>query len=621
MEFGKQSQRLHHYLLPRKHTLPYLSLYTRYCGLATKPVFPEIRQIKSLYEDTIALAEAEFYQSLDDSTLLALRELFNELDQLLTSTGFGRYEFTAVIPVADRPKHLINCLKSLLCLSRSFPYGGSINSRLDKVQVFVADDSQSPYSIKQIQETIAEFNSQGLMTCHIGIQQQREALEALSGSTLDQLNRIIGNRAAYFHRGPSIVRNILYLLLKKSHTRDKKSLFWFLDSDQEFQVRVRTRQGGYRDVYSLNYFYYLDQLFAERDITVLTGKVVGSPPVSPAVMAGNCLEDVLFFLHQASRATSQSPCPFHSPLSSAGQMEQQAQQAAYHDMAELFGFTLPENPSAYVCPIEKDHQLNECVAEFSQKLTGFFYGDHPTRQTSFVYKPVLESIVPARTVYTGNYVLTQEGLKFFIPFATLRLRMAGPVLGRLVRAELGQRFVSANLPMLHKRTLNHSSHAEFRSGISSWDNTYVDLSGEFERQFYGDVMLFTVEKLIETGFPKHAVSFATIRSAVNETGRTLLAIYQKNQHEIQGKLKKLWDFFHSKQMEWFVRPGYSEAVQNFNRFLYSMHYNFGTNSTCYTRILSTENQEKHFQAIAESLCKYKEDVKIWEAVLMELDML
>ena len=609
MEFAKQTPYLLNYLLQRKHTLP-ASLLTRYCELAQKPVFPEPAQVSSLYEDTVSTAEAEFYQSTDDAALLAIRALFNELDQLLTAAGVVRHEFTVVIPVADRPGHLSNCLKSLLLLCQSFPYAGSFNARSDKIQVFIADDSQSQESIRQIQETVAEFNSQGLNIHYIGIKQQRQALDSLSDRTLQRLRRIIGARADSFHRGPSVLRNILYLLLRKSYCKNN-SLFWFVDSDQEFQVHDRS--GWYSDVCSMNYFYYLDRLFSERNIAVLTGKVVGSPPVSPAVMAGNCLEDVLYFLRQISHASPQSPCMFRNtnPV--------QQQTAAYHDMAELFGFTPPENPYTYVCTVEKDHLIEQCISDFSDKLEGFFYGDHPTRQTSFAYMPALESITPARTVYTGNYVVTQHGLRYFIPFATLKFRMAGPVLGRLAQAELGQRFVSANLPMLHKRTLDNSSRAEFRAGIVT-DSAWVDLSGEFERQFFGDVMLFTVENLIKTGFPKYTFSLASIRSAVNETGMTLLAVYQKNHHEIQEKLNQLWNVFHSKQIQLFTKAEHSEAARNFNRFLYSMRCNFGADSPCYARISSTKNQEKHFHAIAESIYKYKEDMTIWETALGELDV-
>ena len=54
--------------------------------------------------------------------------------------------------------------------------------------------------------------------------------------------------------------------------------------------------------------------------------------------------------------------------------------------------------------------------------------------------------------------------------------MAGPVLGRLLRAALGKKFVTANLPMLHKRTVEEKGQSEYRHGIRRSDDE-IDLSG------------------------------------------------------------------------------------------------------------------------------------------------
>lgn len=608
MKFEKQTQHLGSWLSVHKHDLPYSNLYTVYCELAQKSAYPEIKETIILYEKTISLLETEFYKAFDETLLQKLKEFFGELEKLLALTDQERYDLTIVIPVANRPEHLFNCLESLVNLRYNFPY----NLQSDKIEVIVADDSQNMESIQRICQTVDYFKSLGMNIQYAGMKEQLEAIEALSSKSAKQLDRIIGpvNKEAFFHKGPSIVRNILYLLLIKMHDKDKKTLFWFIDSDQEFQIRVRTRD-GYKDFYSINYFYYLDRLFSKHDIAVLTGKVVGSPPVSPAVMAGNCMDDILFFLQQSFHAP-ESPCPFHSMPA-----EQGAHEAAYHDMAELFGFALADKPFNYACPLENDHRLDKCVMDFSSKLEGFFYGEHPTRQTVYSHKPVLDSVTPARTVYTGNYVFTHEGLKFFIPFATLRLRMAGPVLGRLIRDELGHRFVSANLPMLHKRTLNDINRAEFRTGIDK-SQSRIDLSGEFERQFYGDVMLFTMEKLIKIGFPKYTISLDSIKTIANDTAINIIAIYQKTRNQIQVKLTIFREIFFSKQTGWLTKPEYSEAVQNFNSFLNNMENNFGKNSLCYSKTFSHDNQQRHLQGIAEAIYNYKEDMGYWEAALEEI---
>lgn len=103
-----------------------------------------------------------------------------------------------------------------------------------------------------------------------------------------------------------------------------------------------------------------------------------------------------------------------------------------------------------------------CFDDFARHLNRFFHGEHPTRITWYQHQSTRESVQPARKVYTGNYVFRPRALNWFIPFAPLRLRMSGPTLGRLMKAELGDKFISANLPMLHTRTLDATGEAEFR---------------------------------------------------------------------------------------------------------------------------------------------------------------
>jgi len=49
-------------------------------------------------------------------------------------------------------------------------------------------------------------------------------------------------------------------------------------------------------------------------------------------------------------------------------------------------------------------------------------------------------------------------------------------MGRLLKSEIGSRFVSANLPMLHRRTVENTGRCEFRPGIVSAQDA-VDLCG------------------------------------------------------------------------------------------------------------------------------------------------
>lgn len=535
---------------------------------------------------------------------------FRQMEQLIALKGNDdRHKFVIVIPVADRPQHLKNCLDSLLHLCRSFGYGGFSNNRYQKVSVIIADDSRDPDNIIRNQAIAGECDAQGIATLYFGLSEQLGQMDALTEAEKKALSRILGdtNRDAFYHKGPSIMRNIAYLKLNEMGCGAEKTLFYFIDSDQEFQVKVSTAAGD-RNLYATNYFYSLDRIFSSMDVSILTGKVVGDPPVSPSVMAGNFLEDVICFLHQIAEYHPSNPCQFH------GTRQRDDDEASYHDMAALFGFKPTKESYQYHCSIAGEHDNSRCFSHFSSKLNRFFYGEHPTRKTHYRHEDLMASVRPARTIYTGNYLFKPEGLKRFIPFATLKLRMAGPVLGRLIQSEIGERFVSANLPMLHKRTVRTTGQSEFRPGIAA-DTATIDLSGEFERQFYGDVMLFTMVKLSAMGYPRLGLSNQAIAEALESTHETLRQQYNEKRLVIRGKLDLLKALVHDRKNWWNQSPAHAEASSHFQVFMDNIEHNFGDHSPCYDLINSCSNQTKRHAEIVVAIARYSEDGKAWDEML------
>ena len=559
----------------------------------------------------LEIEKALWAEEPNASLLEPYHAAFREMERLIALKGHDdRHQFVIVIPVADRPQHLKNCLDSLLHLCRSFGYGGFANSRYQKVSAIIADDSRDPDNITRNKAIANDCNAQGIATRYFGLSEQLDQMDSLTEAEKKALSRILGDtsRDAFYHKGPSIMRNIAYLKLNEMGQRTaENTLFYFIDSDQEFRVKVSTAAGD-RNLYATNFFYCLDRIFSSTDVRILTGKVVGDPPVSPSVMAGNFLEDVICFLHQVAAYDPSRPCQFHSTR------QRDDDEASYHDMAALFGFKPTKESYQYHCSITGEHDNSRCFSHFSSKLNRFFYGEHPTRKTYYRHEDLMASVKPARTIYTGNYIFKPEGLKYFIPFATLKLRMAGPVLGRLIKSEIGERFVSANLPMLHKRTVRTTGQSEFRPGIAA-DITTIDLSGEFERQFYGDVMLFTIEKLSAMGYPKLSLSNEAIVEALESTHQTLRQQYNEKRLVIRKKLDFLKALVHDQKNWWNQSPAHAEAASNFQVFMDNIEHNFGDNSRCYDLINSSSNKAKRHAGIIEAIAHYAEDGKAWGKML------
>ncbi len=515
-----------------------------------------------------------------------------------------RHRFIVVIPVADRPQHIRACLDSLLELQRRHPYGDG-----RQITVLIADDSSNPAHITDTRALAGQYCKLGLPTIHFPPAEQAELIAALNV----EMPRVVGTApradATHFgHKGQGVMRNIAYLkvveLLKGMP--DDEVLIWSLDSDQEFQVKIATPEGA-RNVYAVDFFHALDDIFSRTDALLLTGKVVGDPPVSPAVMTANFLEDVIGFLEQLRDSDPGSACGHH-------QEETQRQgEAAYHDMADLFGFK-SAMVYRYRCTLGGTHSEADCFAHFASRLNSFFYGEHPTRVSYYQADPAgdsLASVQPARTVYAGNYAFRPEALKYFIPFAALRLRMSGPTLGRIIKAELGPRFVSANLPMLHKRTVESGGQSEFRPGISTAAQI-IDMSGEFERQFYGDVMLFSIEKLAET---RRLTSADFIASTLDVVRAAMLEKYNSRQRTILARLATLETLLHDTRQWWNRSTDHAAAVENFASFAANIQRNFGAESAGHGCINSAAGWKKWRADLLAAIIHYAEDRSAWEQVL------
>ena len=557
----------------------------------------------------VAIAELEralWAGGLNEVLLAPYQAAFRELERLIAACGEdSRHRFVLVIPVADSPLHLQDCLSSLLELCTAYGYGGQVDGRWRKVSVLLADDSGDAASITKNREIAAGFDHQGLATEYFGLAEQIALLDRLAGL---ELSAIVGShrREAFHHKGQAMMRNLAYLKLAELAAVEPL-LFYTLDADQEFKVKVATAAGG-RDVCAVNFLYRLDEIFRASDVQVLTGKVVGDPPVSPAVMAGNFLEDVTGFLREMAAAAPRQA--YRQPdFGDAG-----AGDAAYHDMADLFGFKPGGEAYRYRCALPGTPDNSACFAEFSRRLNRFFHGEHPTRITWYSYQAALASVQPARTVYTGNYVFRPAALGWFIPFAPLRLRMSGPSMGRLLRAEIGGRFVTANLPMLHKRTVAATGQAEFRPGIVAVQER-IDLCGEFERQFFGDVMLFTLERLTALGYPAQRLDERVVGEILDAVRGEMREKYRGKQRALLGKLGQLTALLDDPANWWNRSEELADAVAQFHSFAANLDHNFGTDSPCFARIDAPDNRETWHARQLAAIAGFQADREVWSEAL------
>ncbi len=578
-----------------------------------------IDRVISLYGKTLKKYEKDIWnKSTEIKTISQYQSAFKVLEKLYSlKTCDNRYHFKIVIPVADRPQHLQNCLKSLLTLCRHYEYGGiDNNNQYHKISVLIADDSSEQKNIKQHIKLCKQLNRDGINTEYFGLSEQAKLVAQYTTDNIDLSASIssvsqLKKTEDFSHKGASVMRNITYLKLNRDIHQLDNTLIYFIDSDQEFCVNHTQTEDR---LYAINYFHYLNEIFKTQNISILTGKVVGDPPVSPAVMASNFQQDVLNFITTVKQLKPEDKCQFHQ------QQHSNTDDAAYHDMANLFGFSADERQFDYHCNLQASHSNRDCFHDFSEKMQHFFYGEHPTRKTFFEYGNGFTETKPARTVYTGNYVIKPENLKYFIPFATLKLRMAGPVLGRILQAGLKNSFVSANLPMLHKRTVNASGLSEYRAGVKTGKDC-INLANEFSRQFYGDVMLFSIIEIYKHKKDLENLKRNDIYRTVEQTYQTIKQNYDEKHLSIlslKTRIRQLVDTPDS----WWHKPSphnknHHSTLNNIDDFLNNIENNFSQKTSSYREMSDADKTNTRLSAIANAIYYYHSHLHTWDTALLK----
>ncbi|OZA24785.1 MAG: hypothetical protein B7X93_11260 [Hydrogenophilales bacterium 17-61-9] len=569
-----------------------------------------------LYESCYPLLEQAMWagDAAFHPLLASYQALFREQDTLIRQraqnnhAGDTRHHFILSIPAADRPPHLRACLESIYQVCMQFDYGGHASGVWEKIRIIVAEDSRDEANIRRHQDLAAEYRQKGLQVIHFGLAEQYELLHALPPQQRAQLGNLLTTQPKdrFYLKGQAANRNLSYLKCLQLTKDPNNTLYFLIDSDQSLCVNRQTETGD-EAVAALNYFHAIDKIFRATDTRMLTGKMVGDPPVSPAVMAANFLDDVSAFFSRLASLPSDQACRFH------GVPRQKPGDAAYHDMARLFGFENRPTPFDYPCRLQGAHDHGACLTDFSRRLNAFFFGEHLTRKTWFDYAQGFSRLSPARTIYPGNFVVNHAGLKYIIPFGHLRLRMSGPTAGRLIAAEIGERFAAFNMPNLHRRTTEAGLDDDFRPGVEVGQAS-IDLSNEFERQFFGDLMLFTAEELVQQADVNLPFARDAVEAIIKQKETDLLALYQQKHDAIVEKNRQLNALVFNAGHWWLNDPARAHALRQVRAFIDNIDRNFGEHAVAWGHIQSAAHRAQRKRQIIEALMNYRAERDAWDSL-------
>jgi hypothetical protein len=189
--------------------------------------------------------------------------------------------------------------------------------------------------------------------------------------------------------------------------------------------------------------------------------------------------------------------------------------------------------------------------------------------------------------------------------------MSGPTAGRLIQAEIGERFVSANLPMLHARHLHDDDADQFRPGVEQGDQN-INLADEFERQFFGDLMLFSVARLAGGKSHDRVFTLEAVSKAVDETEQELLGLYEEKHRDVQDRNMRLKQLLNDSRRWWHSSPQAAEALTSIRCFIRNIDVNFGAGSTAYRQIQDQQHREQRKQQIIHALLTYRKSRDAWD---------
>jgi hypothetical protein len=199
--------------------------------------------------------------------------------------------------------------------------------------------------------------------------------------------------------------------------------------------------------------------------------------------------------------------------------------------------------------------------------------------------------------------------------------MSGPTAGRLIAAEIGPRFASCNLPNLHRRTTGANHGGDFRPGVDM-DEARVDVSGEFERQFFGDLMLFSTEALVRRADVTQPFAQDAIEAVVNEKEAELLALYQQKHDAIVAKNRQL-DTLVFEAGHWWQHaalhitghaPDLAQALRQVRTFIDNIDHNFGAHALAWRQIQSAGHRAGRRRQIVEALMNYRAERDAWDSL-------
>ena len=318
------------------------------------------------------------------------------------------------------------------------------------------------------------------------------------------------NLSDWSYKGASSTMNISRLIMYKTTSAYENSLFWFLDSDEEFSILSKNLNTFkiVENAYSI--FHSYTNVFETMEIEAATGKCVGDPPFSGNQMIKTALIDKLKNSDKILNI-----------------QEYYNENLSYLDLDIL---PRKRYPNFYyegypIIPFQEKSKTNY------HPIHNVLFGHHTSRPICYHPKSyyfnsngnINRQLGFTKFIYPGNFICKREILKYPSFFSNSKIRMHGAIYGHLL-SNIGKKVSECFIPVFHRRVLNPFEifENEFRAGIKvNIKNNLIDSSSLWFKQIEGDLVLSLImnnfeEDSFKICLDKHLRNILEIRKIITE---------------------------------------------------------------------------------------------------------
>ncbi len=147
------------------------------------------------------------------------------------------------------------------------------------------------------------------------------------------------------------------------------------------------------------------------------------------------------------------------------------------------------------------------------------------------------------------------------------------------------------------------------------EDAAIDISKEFERQFFGDVMLFSVVEWLKRHDLAALGDAAQVETVVAQVEGELLELYATKHDAVNARRAGLEGWLAAPPAAWRDAP----ALVALARFLRNVAANFGDDAPAWRQIQSPVHRAKRRREIVDALVHYHTERAAWDRLVSVSD--